>query len=194
MKKFVCLICGYVHTGDQAPAVCPVCGAGADQFKEMGAAEAPAASAPAASTSSLVWADEHRVGIAKGLDAEVVEMLRANFNGECSEVGMYLAMSRVAHREGYPEIGLYWEKAAYEEAEHAAKFAELLGEVVTDSTKQNLQMRVEAECGATEGKMKLAKRAKELGYDAVHDTVHEMAKDEARHGKAFEGLLKRYFK
>ena len=161
----------------------------------MGAAAPSAPSAPSApAAADRVWADEHRVGIAKGLDQEVVEMLRANFNGECSEVGMYLAMARVAHREGYPEIGLYWEKAAYEEAEHAAKFAELLGEVVTDSTKTNLSMRVEAECGATEGKMSLARRAKELGYDAVHDTVHEMAKDEARHGKAFEGLLNRYFK
>lgn len=193
MKKFVCTVCGYVHTGDAAPAACPICGAPAEKFKEMEAA--PSASAPvAASSSSRVWADEHRVGVAKGLDAEVVEMLRANFTGECSEVGMYLAMARVAHREGYPEIGLYWEKAAYEEAEHAAKFAELLGEVVTDSTQKNLEMRVEAECGATDGKMQLAKKAKELGYDAVHDTVHEMAKDEARHGKAFEGLLNRYFK
>ncbi len=190
MKKFVCTVCGYVHTGDAAPAACPICGAPAEKFKEMEAA--PVASA--SSSSARVWADEHRVGVAKGLDAEVVEMLRANFTGECSEVGMSLAMARVAHREGYPEIGLYWEKAAYEEAEHAAKFAELLGEVVTDSTEKNLAMRVEAECGATDGKMKLAKRAKELGYDAVHDTVHEMAKDEARHGKAFEGLLKRYFK
>mgnify|MGYP002646449858 CR=1 FL=1 len=195
MKKYVCLICGYVHEGDEPPAVCPVCGAAADKFKEMGAAAPSAPSAPSApAAADRAWADEHRVGIAKGLDQEVVEMLRANFNGECSEVGMYLAMARVAHREGYPEIGLYWEKAAYEEAEHAAKFAELLGEVVTDSTKTNLSMRVEAECGATEGKMTLARRAKELGYDAVHDTVHEMAKDEARHGKAFEGLLNRYFK
>ena len=195
MKKYVCLICGYVHEGDEPPAVCPVCGAAADKFKEMGAAAPSAPSAPSApAAADRVWADEHRVGIAKGLDQEVVEMLRANFNGECTEVGMYLAMARVAHREGYPEIGLYWEKAAYEEAEHAAKFAELLGEVVTDSTKTNLSMRVEAECGATEGKMTLARRAKELGYDAVHDTVHEMAKDEARHGKAFEGLLNRYFK
>lgn len=194
MKKFVCLICGYVHNGDEAPAVCPVCGAGADKFKEMGAAAPAAAPAPAAKAASeRVWADEHRIGVAAGLDKEVVEMLRANFNGECTEVGMYLAMARVAHREGYPEIGLYWEKAAYEEAEHAAKFAELLGEVVTDSTQKNLAMRVEAECGATDGKMQLAKKAKELGYDAVHDTVHEMAKDEARHGKAFEGLLNRYF-
>lgn len=193
MKKYVCLICGYVHEGDEPPAVCPVCGAAADKFKEMGAAPAAAPSAPAAPAGERVWADEHRVGIAQGLDHEVVEMLRANFNGECSEVGMYLAMSRVAHREGYPEIGLYWEKAAYEEAEHAAKFAELLGEVVTDSTKTNLSMRVEAECGATDGKMVLAKKAKALGYDAIHDTVHEMAKDEARHGKAFEGLLNRYF-
>ena len=193
MKKYVCLVCGYVHNGDEAPAKCPICNAPAEKFKEMPAA--PAAEAGAAkSLTDKVWADEHRVGIAKGVDEEVVEMLRANFNGECSEVGMYLAMARVAHREGYPEIGLYWEKAAYEEAEHAAKFAELLGEVLTDSTEKNLAMRVEAEHGATDGKMILARRAKELGYDAIHDTVHEMAKDEARHGRAFEGLLKRYFK
>ena len=142
----------------------------------------------------MTWAAEHVVGVAKGVDPEIIEGLRMNFNGECSEVGMYLAMARVAHREGSPEIGLYWEKAAYEEAEHAAKFAELLGEVLTDSTKKNLEMRVEAENGATAGKMDLAKKAKELGLDAIHDTVHEMARDEARHGKAFAGLLARYFK
>ena len=141
----------------------------------------------------MTWASEHVVGVAKGVDEEIIQGLRENFNGECCEVGMYLAMARVAHREGYPEIGLYWEKAAYEEAEHAAKFAELLGEVVTDSTEKNLSMRVEAENGATAGKTMLAKRAKELGLDAIHDTVHEMARDEARHGKAFAGLLKRYF-
>ena len=180
MAKFVCSICGFTHEGDSAPDKCPLCGAPAAKFDEVG--------------GEHVWADEHRVGVAKGLDEEVIAGLRENFAGECSEVGMYLAMARVAHREGYPEIGLYWEKAAYEEAEHAAKFAELLGEVVTDSTKKNLAMRVDAECGATEGKMKLARRAKELGYDAIHDTVHEMARDEARHGKAFEGLLNRYFK
>ena len=139
------------------------------------------------------WAAEHVVGVAKGVDERIIMGLRENFNGECCEVGMYLAMARVAHREGYPEIGLYWEKAAYEEAEHAAKFAELLGEVVTDSTKKNLEMRVDAENGATLGKFELAKHAKELGLDAIHDTVHEMARDEARHGKAFAGLLKRYF-
>ncbi|MBQ6829703.1 MAG: NADH peroxidase [Clostridia bacterium] len=193
MKKYVCLVCGYVHNGDEAPGSCPICNAPAEKFKES----APAPAAPVSdvkNNSERVWADEHRVGIAQGVDAEVVEMLRANFTGECSEVGMYLAMARVAHREGYPEIGLYWEKAAYEEAEHAAKFAELLGEVVTSSTEKNLAMRVDAEHGATEGKMILARKAKELGYDAIHDTVHEMAKDEARHGKAFEGLLNRYFK
>ena len=140
-----------------------------------------------------VWAAEHVVGVAQGVSEDILADLRANFAGECSEVGMYLAMARVAHREGYPEIGLYWEKAAYEEAEHAAKFAELLGEVVTDSTKKNLEMRVDAEHGATEGKFDLAKRAKAANLDAIHDTVHEMARDEARHGKAFEGLLKRYF-
>ncbi len=192
MKKYVCLVCGYVHNGDEAPGACPICNAPAEKFKESAPAPAPVATAK--NNSERVWADEHRVGIAQGVDAEVVEMLRANFTGECSEVGMYLAMARVAHREGYPEIGLYWEKAAYEEAEHAAKFAELLGEVVTDSTERNLAMRVDAEHGATDGKMILARKAKELGYDAIHDTVHEMAKDEARHGKAFEGLLNRYFK
>ena len=179
MAKYVCSICGFTHEGDAAPDKCPICGAPAAKFEEVG--------------GDRVWADEHRVGVAQGVDEEIIMGLRENFAGECSEVGMYLAMARVAHREGYPEIGLYWEKAAYEEAEHAAKFAELLGEVVTDSTKKNLTMRVDAECGATEGKMKLARRAKELGLDAIHDTVHEMAKDEARHCKAFEGLLNRYF-
>ena len=179
MRKFVCTVCGYVHEGDTPPASCPVCKAPASKFKEQ--------------AGEKVWAAEHVVGVAKGIDPEIIQGLRENFNGECSEVGMYLAMARVAHREGYPEIGLYWEKAAYEEAEHAAKFAELLGEVVTDSTKKNLEMRVDAENGATEGKFELAKKAKALNLDAIHDTVHEMARDEARHGKAFEGLLKRYF-
>ena len=141
----------------------------------------------------LTFADEHRIGVAAGVDAEILEGLRMNFNGECSEVGMYLAMARQAHREGYPEIGAAFEKYAYEEAEHAAKFAELLGEVVTNSTKKNLELRVAAENGACEGKMQIARRAKELGLDAIHDTVHEMAKDEARHGCGFQGLLNRYF-
>ena len=180
MKKFVCGICGFVFEGNEAPEKCPQCGAPKEKFSELVEGE-------------KVYADEHRVGIAKGVDERILEGLRQNFTGECSEVGMYLAMARVAHREGYPEIGLYWEKAAYEEAEHAAKFAELLGEVVTDSTKKNLEMRVEAENGATAGKFDLAKRAKAADLDAIHDTVHEMAKDEARHGKAFAGLLKRYF-
>ena len=179
MKKFVCTVCGYVYEGEAAPAECPQCHVGADKFKEM--------------TGDREWAAEHVVGVAQGVSEDILADLRANFEGECSEVGMYLAMARVAHREGYPEIGLYWEKAAYEEAEHAAKFAELLGEVVTDSTKKNLEMRVEAENGATAGKFDLAKRAKAANLDAIHDTVHEMARDEARHGKAFEGLLKRYF-
>ena len=179
MKKFVCSVCGYVYEGEAAPAVCPVCKAPADKFVEQ--------------KGEMDWAAEHVVGVAKGAPEEILEGLRANFTGECTEVGMYLAMARVAHREGYPEIGLYWEKAAYEEAEHAAKFAELLGEVVTDSTKKNLEMRVEAENGATAGKTELAKMAKALNLDAIHDTVHEMARDEARHGKAFAGLLKRYF-
>lgn len=180
MKKFVCAICGYVHEGNEAPDFCPQCKAPKAKFSEQ--------------SGEKTWAAEHIVGVAKGVDPEIIEGLRMNFTGECTEVGMYLAMARVAHREGYPEIGLYWEKAAYEEAEHAAKFAELLGEVVTDSTKENLTLRVDAENGATAGKFELARRAKELGLDAIHDTVHEMARDEARHGKAFEGLLNRYFK
>ena len=179
MKKFVCSVCGYVYEGEAAPEKCPVCNAPADKFVEQG--------------GDLTWASEHVVGVAQGVSEDILEDLRANFQGECSEVGMYLAMARVAHREGYPEIGLYYEKAAYEEAEHAAKFAELLGEVITDSTKKNLEMRVEAENGATAGKTDLAKRSKAANLDAIHDTVHEMARDEARHGKAFEGLLKRYF-
>ena len=179
--KWVCGVCGYTHEGDEPPEKCPQCGVRSGKFKKVEEGE-------------MEWAAEHVVGIAKDVDPEIIEGLRDNFNGECSEVGMYLAMARVAHREGYPEIGLYWEKAAYEEAEHAAKFAELLGEVVTDSTEKNLQMRVDAENGATAGKTALAKKAKELGLDAIHDTVHEMARDEARHGKAFKGLLERYFK
>ena len=179
MKKFVCTVCGYVYEGETAPEKCPLCGAPAEKFKEQ--------------AGEKTWAAEHVVGVAQGAPEEILQGLRENFAGECSEVGMYLAMARVAHREGYPEIGLYWEKAAYEEAEHAAKFAELLGEVVTDSTKKNLEMRVDAENGATQGKTDLAKLAKQHNLDAIHDTVHEMARDEARHGKAFEGLLKRYF-
>ena len=178
--KFVCPVCGYVYEGDAAPEKCPQCGVPASKFIEQ--------------KGERAWAAEHVVGVAKGCPQEIIDGLRANFAGECSEVGMYLAMARVAHREGYPEIGLYWEKAAYEEAEHAAKFAELLGEVVSPSTKENLTKRVEAEHGATAGKLDLAKKAKALNLDAIHDTVHEMAKDEARHGKAFEGLLNRYFK
>ena len=179
MKKLVCSVCGYVYEGEAAPEKCPQCGAPASKFVEQ--------------SGEMNWAAEHVVGVAQGVSEDILADLRANFQGECSEVGMYLAMARVAHREGYPEIGLYWEKAAYKEAEHAAKFAELLGEVVTDSTKKNLEMRVEAENGATAGKTDLAKRAKAAGLDAIHDTVHEMARDEARHGKAFAGLLKRYF-
>ncbi len=177
--KFVCSVCGYVYEGDKAPEECPVCHAPAEKFK--------------AQDSELTWAAEHVVGVAQGVSEDIIEDLRANFNGECTEVGMYLAMARVAFREGYPEVGMYYEKAAYEEAEHAAKFAELLGEVVTDSTKKNLELRVAAENGATAGKTDLAKRAKAANLDAIHDTVHEMARDEARHGKAFKGLLDRYF-
>ena len=179
MKKFVCNVCGYVHEGDKAPEFCPQCKVPAEKFSEQ--------------SGLRTWAAEHVVGVAQGAPEEIMEGLRANFMGECTEVGMYLAMARVAHREGYPEIGLYWEKAAYEEAEHAAKFAELLGEVVSASTEENLKARVAAEHGATQGKQDLATMAKMKGLDAIHDTVHEMARDEARHGKAFEGLLKRYF-
>ena len=182
MKKFVCPVCGYVHEGDNPPEKCPQCGVPGSRFLKQ-------------EEGQLEWAAEHVVGVAKmeGVSEDIVADLRANFEGECSEVGMYLAMARVAHREGYPEIGLYWEKAGLEEAEHAAKFAELLGEVITDSTEKNLAMRVDAENGATAGKFELAKLAKKYNLDAIHDTVHEMARDEARHGKAFEGLLKRYF-
>ena len=190
MAKWVCTVCGYVYEGENPPAECPVCHVGADKFKKV--------------EGDLTLAAEHEFGVYASTvknnpeisDEDkkyIFEQLKANFEGECSEVGMYLAMSRVAFREGYPEVGLYYEKAAYEEAEHAAKFAELLGEVITDSTKKNLEMRVEAENGATAGKTDLAKRAKAAGLDAIHDTVHEMARDEARHGKAFAGLLKRYF-
>ena len=179
MKKWVCQVCGYVFEGENPPEKCPICKVPAEKFTEQSGPKS--------------WAAEHVVGVANGAPEEILEGLRANFEGECTEVGMYLAMARVAHREGYPEIGLYWEKAAYEEAEHAAKFAELLGEVVTTSTKKNLEMRVEAENGATAGKFDLAKLAKQHNLDAIHDTVHEMARDEARHGRAFAGLLERYF-
>lgn len=180
MKKWRCTICGEIVISDERPTACPLCKAPGEKFEEIKETE-------------LSWAAEHVVGVAKGVPQDIIDGLRANFNGECMEVGMYLAMARVAHREGYPEIGLYWEKAAFEEAEHAAKFAELLGECVSTSTEENLKVRVEAENGATLGKFELAKRAKELNLDAIHDTVHEMARDEARHGKAFAGLLKRYF-
>ena len=180
--KYVCSVCGYVHEGDNLPDdyKCPLCKAPATKFNKV-VEDAP-------------FADEHRIGVAKGLDEQVIKDLRMNFEGECSEVGMYLAMSRQADREGYPEIAEAFKRYAWEEAEHAAKFAELLGEVLTDSTKKNVEMRADAEAGACEGKLDLAKRAKALGYDAIHDTVHEMCKDEARHGAGFKGLLKRYFK
>ncbi len=180
MKKFVCSVCGYVFEGDAPPAQCPICKAPAEKFVEQ--------------SGDLVFADEHVVGVAKGADEKVIEGLRQNFNGECCEVGMYLAMSRVADREGYPEVAEAFKRYAFEEAEHAAKFAELLGEVLTDSTKKNLEMRVDAEHGACAGKKELATLAKQLNLDAIHDTVHEMAKDEARHGCGFKGLLDRYFK
>lgn len=182
MKKFICTVCGYIHEGDAAPEKCPLCKAPASKFNEMVETE-----------GGLEFADQHVIGVAKGCDEEMIKDLNNHFMGECTEVGMYLAMSRQADREGYPEVAEAFKRYAWEEAEHAAKFAELLGEVVTDSTKKNLQMRVDAENGATAGKTDLAKRAKAANLDAIHDTVHEMARDEARHGKAFEGLLNRYF-
>ncbi len=180
MKKFVCAVCGYIYEGNEAPESCPQCHAPKDKFTEK-------------VEGVLQWADEHKVGIAQGVDPEVLEALRANFTGECTEIGMYLAMSRQADREGYPEVAEAYKRIAFEEAEHAAKFAELLGEVVSADTKKNLQLRVDAEYGATQGKKDLATLAKKLNLDAIHDTVHEMCKDEARHGKAFKGLLERYF-
>ncbi|TCO74938.1 NADH peroxidase [Marinisporobacter balticus] len=180
MKKFVCKVCGYVHEGEEAPDVCPICKVTKEKFVLQ-------------SEEVLAWADEHFIGVAKDADPEIVAGLRENFVGECAEVGMYLAMSRQADREGFPEIAEAYKRIAFEEADHAAKFAELLGEVVTDSTQKNLQMRVDAERGACLGKKELATKAKQLNLDAIHDTVHEMCKDEARHGKAFEGLLNRYF-
>jgi rubrerythrin len=179
MKKFVCSICGYVYEGEKAPEQCPICKAPASKFVEQ--------------TGDFVFADEHRVGIIDGIDPKIIEGLHQNFTGECSEVGMYLAMSRVADREGYPEIAEAFKRYALEEAEHASKFAEILGEVLTSSTKKNLEMRVAAEHGACAGKKELATLAKQQNLDAIHDTVHEMAKDEARHGRGFKGLLDRYF-
>ena len=179
MKTWVCSVCGYVFEGEAAPAQCPVCKASSDKFVEQ--------------SGELTWAAEHVIGVAKDVPEDIKKDLRANFEGECCEVGMYLAMSRAAYREGYPEVGDYFRQAAFEEADHASRFAELLGEVVSASTKENLEARVKAENGATAGKVDLAKRAKALDLDAIHDTVHEMARDEARHGKAFYGLLKRYF-
>ena len=179
-KKFICTVCGYVHEGEDAPDFCPQCKQPKSKFKEV------------VSSGSFEWADEHRLGVAKDVDAEVLEGLKAHFTAECCEVGMYLAMSRQADREGYPEVAEAYKRIAWEEAEHAAKFAELLGEIVWD-TKTNLTARVEAECGACADKKRIATRAKQLDLDAIHDTVHEMCKDEARHGQTFEGLLKRYF-
>ena len=179
-KKFICTVCGYIHEGDEAPAKCPMCGAPADKFKELNTEDL------------LKFVTEHEVGVARGCDEEMIKDLNAHFNGECTEVGMYLAMSRQADREGYPEIAEAFKRYAWEEAEHAAKFAELLGDVVWD-TRTNLEKRMHAEAGANEDKMRIARRAKELNLDAIHDTVHEMAKDEARHGRGFAGLFNRYF-
>jgi rubrerythrin len=179
-KKYVCTVCGYVHEGDTPPEKCPQCKQPAEKFKELKEDE------------EVTYAAEHTLGVAKGVDPEILSGLKAHFEGECSEVGMYLAMSRQADREGYPEVAEAFKRYAFEEAEHAAKFAELLGEVVWD-TKTNLEKRMLAEAGACEDKLKIAKRAKELDLDPIHDTVHEMARDEARHGKGFEGLYKRYF-
>ncbi len=180
MKKFICTVCGYIHEGDAAPEKCPMCGAPSSKFKEM-------------VDEQISFVAEHVIGVAKGCDEEMIKDLNAHFNGECTEVGMYLAMSRQADREGYPEIAEAFKRYAWEEAEHASKFAELLGDCVWD-TKTNLEKRMNAESGACADKARIAKRAKELNLDAIHDTVHEMARDEARHGKGFEGLYNRYFK
>lgn len=182
MKKFICTVCGYVHEGDAPPASCPQCKAPASKFKEQ------------STTGQRTWADEHVIGVAKGVDTRVLEGLKMNFTGECTEVGMYLAMSRQADREGYPEIAEAFKRFAFEEAEHASRFAEMLGEVLVADTRTNVQMRADAECGACSGKKEIATLAKQLNYDAIHDSVHEMCKDEARHGRAFQALLERYFK
>lgn len=179
-KKFICVVCGYVHEGAEAPEKCPVCGAPKSKFKGLD------------TEAELTFVTEHEIGVAKGTGEEMIKDLNAHFNGECGEVGMYLAMSRQADREGYPEIAEAFRRYAFEEAEHAAKFAELLGDCVWD-TKTNLEKRMQAEAGANADKMRIARNAKEQGLDAIHDTVHEMAKDEARHGQGFAGLYKRYF-
>ena len=182
MKKYVCTVCGWSTTADEMPERCPLCGATTFNIVDLNN-----------NSDKKTYACAHEIGVAKEVDKEVLEGLKAHFNGECTEVGMYLAMSRQAEREGYPEIADAFKRYAFEEAEHASKFAELLGEVVTNSTEENLKLRVEAEHGACQSKLDIATRAKQLNYDAIHDTVHEMAKDEARHGSGFEGLLKRYF-
>ena len=179
MKKFICTVCGYIYEGEKVPDLCPVCKVGSEKFEGK--------------QEKLNWLDEHKIGVAQGIEESIIEDLRANFVGECSEVGMYLAMSRQADREGYSEVAQAYKTIALEEAEHASKFAELLGEVVVSDTKKNLEVRIEAEYGATDGKLKIVKKAKELGLNIIHDTVHEMCKDEARHGKVFLGLLNRYF-
>ena len=178
--KFRCTVCGYIYEGETAPAKCPQCGAPAEKFVKV-------------ENETMNWAAEHVIGVAKDVDPRIIEGLRMNFNGECTEVGMYLAMSRAADRQGYPEVAEAYKRIAFEEAEHASRFAEMLGEVVSADTKENLKARVQAEYGATQGKVDIATLAKQLGYDAIHDTVHEMARDEARHGKSFKGLLERYF-
>jgi rubrerythrin len=181
VKKFICTVCGYVHEGPTPPDKCPQCKAPASKFKEQSATEA------------RVWADEHSIGVAKGVDSRIIEGLKMHFSGECTEVGMYLAMSRQADREGFPEVAEAYKRIAFEEADHASRFAEMLGEVLASDTKTNLQMRADAECGACKSKKEIATLAKQLNYDAIHDSVHEMCKDEARHGKVFAGLLERYF-
>ena len=196
MKKFVCPVCGYVHEAEAMPEgfVCPVCKVPGSKFKVMEEGKLAAEHEFGVYEKTV----KNNPDISDADKAFILEQLMANFQGECSEVGMYLCMARIAHREGYPEIGLYWEKAAFEEAEHAAKFAELLGSVLEPNmkadTKSNLAWRVDCEYGATSGKFDLAKVAKANGLDAIHDTVHEMARDEARHGRALQGLLERYFK
>ncbi|MDF9866710.1 rubrerythrin [Bacilli bacterium PM5-3] len=179
MKKYKCLVCGHVQDHNDK---CELCGVGSDKFVEIEV------------TDELQWADEHKLGVAKGVDAEIYEGLLKCFDAEVSEVGMYLAMARVAYREGYPEIAEVLRQIAWEEAEHAAKFEELAQDKIFESTKENLNKMIYGENGACELRLKIATMAKQQGLDAIHDSVHEISKDEARHGRALQGMLNRYFK
>jgi rubrerythrin len=190
--KYRCTVCGHIYDEEKegvkfndlpADWKCPVCGAPKEKFEPV-----------EENDGEVEWASEHVVGVAKDLPEDMKEFLRSEFKGECSEVGMYLAMSRAAIREGYADIGMFYRQVAFEEADHASRYAEMLGEVVSDSTAKNLKVRYEAESGASKGKTAFAKKCKEMGLDALHDSIHEMARDESRHGKGFLGFYNRYFK